>query len=350
VLEKLNINSVSQFQFPSPFVWSDFPKFDSNASLKNAYKLCKMISQNHYENFPIASFIIPKKIRKHFYSIYAFARYADDIADEKSNLDRADRISILDNLSYFIENTNDGQIEQYPILFALRNTINEMALPTEPFLKLLKAFKMDIGFKQPETWQDLINYCEHSANPVGELILRLFNEYTQETAYYSDKITTALQLINFWQDLSIDLQNNRCYIPKETINKYINEIETNELGTIDEDYQKQDTAATQKNQEQDIIEILNNKSWEQNAPATIPIGILIDNLLQDAEAILSEGRTLVKLLNNKRLQFEIRLIVKSGERMLAKEKLMNYLLLFNRPRLSLRDYFVIFIKSILWKF
>ncbi|HPD34461.1 MAG TPA: squalene/phytoene synthase family protein [Candidatus Kapabacteria bacterium] len=333
----MNNNSVNQYQFQSPFVWSDFPKFNSDTSLDNAYKICQRISQKHYENFPVASFIIPKKIRKYFFSIYAFARYADDIADEKSNLDGAERISILDNLGYLIENINDGQIEQYPILFALRDTINEMQLPAEPFLKLLKAFKMDVNFNQPETLQDLIYYCEHSANPVGELILRLFNEYTQETAYYSDKITTALQLINFWQDLSIDLQNSRCYIPKEIINKYINEVEHNEYGTLDEENQKQDAFATQINQKQD-------------AYGTLPIGILIDNLLQDTEAMLSEGNNLVNLLKNKRLQFEIRLIVKSAERMLAKEKMMNYILLFTRPRLRWRDYFVIFIKSILWKF
>ena len=285
------------------------------------------MTQNHYENFPVASLIIPKKIRKHFYSIYAFARYADDIADNKSELESSGRIVVLDNLKYFIEFINNEDIEQYPILIALRNTINEMQLPIEPFIKLLTAFEMDVYFKQPSTLDDLIKYCEYSANPVGELILRLFNEYTPETAYYSDKITTALQLINFWQDLSIDMHNNRLYLPGDIFNKYAKELDRENFDDFNDEELKEFASNIKNNFHSMLV-----------------------NLLNDTENILLEGKKLVSLLKNKRLQFEIKIIVNSAEAMLEKEKQYRYLLLYFRPKLKKSDYFKILLKSIIWKY
>jgi len=322
----LNNYFTSEYNFPFPFQWSDFPQFNSNKSLDTAYKICQWLSKKHYENFPVASFVIPRKIRKHFYSIYAIARYADDIADEKLYINISERITALDNLEYYIDNIHYEQIEDYPILIALRNTINEMQLPTEPFAKLLTAFQRDLVFQQPDTFKDLLTYCEYSANPIGELILRLFNEYNDETAYYSDKITTALQLINLWQDLSVDLHNHRCYLPAELFNEYARALEENIYSELEGEEQRAFASYIKTGMRQ-----------------------MFNELFQETEKMLSEGKNLVNLIKNKRLQFEIKLIVKSGEKMLEKEKLMNYFLTFFRPSITKRDYFGIFRNSILWK-
>ena len=324
---KLENELTNLFIFPTPFTWGDFPKYSSNTSLENAYKICQETSKKHYENFPVASLIIPKKIRKHFYSIYAFARYADDIADNKSDLNKATRIRVLANLKYFIEYLNDEGIVQYPILLALRNTINEMQLPIKPFLKLLTAFKLDVYHWQPKTFEELVQYCEYSANPVGELILRLFNEYNEKTAYYSDKITTALQLINFWQDLSIDFQNNRLYLPADLFNKYAKEITGANFDEFDED-----------------------KFAAFSLPIIEDLRSMMLDLIKKTENILLEGKNLVSLLKNKRLQFEIKLIVNSAEAMLEKEKQYKFLLFYFGPKLKKSDYFNILVKSILWRY
>ncbi len=323
-MEKLSPN----IQFPAPFSWADFKQIDveNTFDLDSAYKICQSIANNHYENFPIASFFIPKHLRKHIYSIYAFARYADDIADEKSNSDQATRVAILENLEYLIINVDDENTKHYPIILALNETIKQMNLPVDTISRLLTAFKMDIYFSQPNTFDDLMNYCEYSANPIGELILRLFNEYNEETATLSNKITSALQLINFWQDISIDLKNNRRYIPKSLMDQYL----------------------LQK------IPNFDNVHTNIENPTKIEefgqFNALFEYLFSETENLLNDGSKLINKLNNKKLQFEIKLIVNSGRRILAKEKSRKYHLLFRRPKLNIIDYIRILLKSILWKY
>ena len=211
------INSKQQLIQLSKFSGGEFAVSD----LDSAYKFCEKIASSHYENFPVGSIFIPQKNRKYFYSVYAFSRIADDIADELINTEGIDRIKILDD---YANNLSDLKIFEKnsgnPIFVAIADTVKQKNLPLEPFLKLIKAFKMDANFTHSDKFEDLLYYCSYSANPIGELVLRIFEMYNDETAPLSDAICSGLQLINFWQDLSVDLKNGRIFIPNEILKKY----------------------------------------------------------------------------------------------------------------------------------
>lgn len=272
-----------------------------------AFAYCDNIAKNHYENFPVGSILVPKQLRKHFYSIYAFARIADDIADENFDLTKQEKVNLLnlleENLKKVVENKEETN---NPILLALSKTIDEKKLPIEPFQKLIIAFKMDVNFVQPEKMSDLLKYCHYSANPIGELILRLYGNFNENTAKHSEAITSALQLLNFWQDLSKDIPNGRLYVPQEIIEEY-------------------------------------NFNNEYNIEKTLPI------LLIYSEKLLNFGKDLPDFIKDLRLKYELKLIINGGYFILRKEQKLGGKLLVTRPKLTKYDYLKIFIKSILWK-
>lgn len=190
-------------------------------NVANAFVFAGKLATEHYENFPVGSLLIPKDKRNSIFAVYAFARLADDIADELTQIPLEIRLSALQNMARNLSLSNDAILElQNPVFIALRRTMLDEKLPAEPFLKLLEAFRRDILFAQPQSYDDLTDYCSYSANPVGEIVLRIFGLYSAETAPLSDAICTGLQLVNFWQDLSVDLPNGRCYLPQEILNLY----------------------------------------------------------------------------------------------------------------------------------
>lgn len=191
--------------------------FDTD-DLAEAYRFCKSIALGHYENFPVGSVLIKSSLRKHFFAVYSFSRVADDLADETStSITPEERTHALNRFEALI---SEPSSVLNPIFLALRDTMNRFAIPLEPFSRLVEAFRRDVCFRQAENWADTIDYCRHSANPVGEIVLRLFGEYSPTTAPLSDAICTGLQLVNFWQDFSRDLPNNRFYIPLEVLRKH----------------------------------------------------------------------------------------------------------------------------------
>lgn len=176
-----------------------------------AYKHCEITAHEHYENFPVASLFVPKAMRQHLYAIYAFCRMADDIADEGTD-SVSNRLAKLSDLRYWLRNSNWDD----PVMVALSDTIRTCRLPLEPFDRLLDAFSQDANFKSPTTWEELLFYCTRSANPVGELFLRLaYNGQVPpaEAIQASNHVCTALQITNFLQDLHIDLERGRSYLP-----------------------------------------------------------------------------------------------------------------------------------------
>jgi squalene synthase HpnC len=188
-------------------------------NLAEGYDFCRKTALAHYENFPVGSALIPKSRRRHIYAVYAFARLADDIADELTDIAPEIRIAALDSLEELLY-MNTGKINGNPIIMALRNTLIENNIPPETPARLLEAFRRDINFRQPETIEDIYDYCHYSANPVGELVLRIFDQATGENILLSDSICTALQMTNFWQDISVDFYNNRVYIPRKLLNDF----------------------------------------------------------------------------------------------------------------------------------
>jgi len=181
--------------------------------LTQAYQHCLDIAQNHYENFPTASKLLAADLRPAVAAIYAFARHADDLADE-GDASPQTRLKQLDAWETLLERCeHDGSIN-HPIFMALADAIRTRGLDIEELDNLLIAFRMDVSIHAYASLDELLFYCKHSANPVGRLLLQLHGIHHPEAIYCSDHICSALQLINFWQDLSIDLPRGRCYLPE----------------------------------------------------------------------------------------------------------------------------------------
>lgn len=186
-------------------------------SLIEAQAFCRKICYGHYENFPVASVLVPKPLRQHVCNIYAFARTADDFADESKFAGQ--RASLLAEWRTWTEDCYDG-VYRHPIFLALSETIHEFDLPSSLLLDLVTAFQMDVVKSRYANFDELLFYCRHSANPVGRLILALFRYQNPEWDYWSDEICTALQLANFWQDVAVDLQKDRIYLPQDELARF----------------------------------------------------------------------------------------------------------------------------------
>ncbi len=187
----------------------------TNPSLTEAYHHCRKIAQSHYENFPVGSLLIPRKLRKHFFALYAFMRTADDFADlpHRSSLER---LTLLGEWREKLHSIYKNEQPNDPIFLALQDTIRKFNLAIEPFDLLLDAFEFDAcGDVKFETYDDLHWYTMRSAEPVGQLVLALFGYRDEERIAWSNDICTALQLINFLQDAGDDLAAGRCYFPAE---------------------------------------------------------------------------------------------------------------------------------------
>lgn len=198
-----------------------------------AFAYCTKLATEHYENFPVGSWMIPKNKRKYVHAIYAFARTADDMADENppplfkggqggvSSDDsiKETRLHLLDEWEKQLYNCIDGKPE-HPIFIALKETITRFEIPAGLLKDLLTAFKMDTVNNRYLNMDDVLTYCRYSANPVGRIVLYLFGYKDPELHRLSDFICTALQLTNFWQDVAIDLEKDRIYIPLEDMKKF----------------------------------------------------------------------------------------------------------------------------------
>jgi squalene synthase HpnC len=181
-------------------------------SLADAHTYCSRLARSHYENFSVASLLLPRRLLRPFHAVYAYCRWADDLADEMGGGQRA-----LDLLQWWREELlrcYDGE-PRHPVMVALQETIRRFAIPPDPFLDLLLAFEQDQRLKRYQTYEQVLGYCRYSANPVGRLVLYLCASYDAVNAAYSDNICTALQLANFWQDVARDWAIGRVYLPQE---------------------------------------------------------------------------------------------------------------------------------------
>jgi squalene synthase HpnC len=181
--------------------------------VEESYDFCKKLTYSHYENFPVGSLLVPRELRRHVHAVYAFSRVADDFSDEDQF--EGERMKYLENWEAQLKRCYEGHASN-PVFIALAETAEEFNLPMELFQALLHAFKRDVTVKRYENFASLLDdYCRYSANPVGRLILLLFDYDDDELFMQSDCICTALQLTNFWQDIAIDLKKDRIYIPLE---------------------------------------------------------------------------------------------------------------------------------------
>jgi len=185
-------------------------------TLDQAYRACQDLAQSHYENFPVASRLLPAHLRKHIAAVYAFARTADDFADEPGR-EPEERLRLLAEWRTLLHQPGTRNLEPgtESIFVALHHTIDQFDLPLALFDDLLDAFAQDVTTHRYETWSSLLDYCRRSANPVGRLVLRLSGYRSDSLDAASDAVCTALQLTNFWQDLAIDWTRGRLYVPEE---------------------------------------------------------------------------------------------------------------------------------------
>ncbi|MDB5307789.1 MAG: hpnC [Gemmataceae bacterium] len=185
---------------------------DSRVSLAAARSYCAAVSRAHYENFTVVSLLLPRRLVRHFHAVYAYCRWADDLADETAGGQEA-----LDLISWWrgeLRACYHGSA-RHPVMVALEETIRRFDIPPEPFLDLLVAFEQDQRVKRYATFDQLLGYCRHSANPVGHLVLSLFECFDPARAALADEVCTGLQLANFWQDVARDLAIGRVYLPEE---------------------------------------------------------------------------------------------------------------------------------------
>ncbi len=182
-------------------------------TLDEAFAHCEARARQHYENFPVGLFV-PKAKRKYVHALYAFMRVADDFADEA--IYEGVRRQKLDEWEARLHAAYDGRVEG-PIFMALGETLKRLEIPRQPLLDLLSAFKQDVEKDRYQTWDELIDYCRRSADPVGRLVLLVFEQRDPGLLPLSDSICTALQLANHWQDLAIDLRKGRIYVPRELL-------------------------------------------------------------------------------------------------------------------------------------
>lgn len=181
-----------------------------NRQAAEAY--CRQLALGHYENFPVVSWLLPRELHQHFFNVYAYCRWADDLGDETGDPQLSQEL-----LAWWADELEACYLGQsrHPVFVALRSTIDQFEIPPEPFWDLISAFQQDQTVRDYGTFADLRDYCRRSADPVGRLVLYLCRQHRPETVAWSDSICTGLQLANFWQDVARDADIGRCYLPRE---------------------------------------------------------------------------------------------------------------------------------------
>lgn len=266
------------------------------------------LTEGHYENFPVASFIIPKNYRKEIAVIYWFARSADDIADE-GNIDPENRLAMLDEFESDFEKALNFSGENSNLKF-LAQTIIKHNLDPKNFTDLISAFKQDVTKKSYSTFSEILDYCSRSANPVGRILLALFKITDEQAKIYSDKVCTALQLTNFYQDTNIDFEKGRNYFPQDEISMF--------------------------KITQNVFEL------KENNPN---IKALVKHNVERTQLLFDEGKKLLNYLNG-RFKIEIKWTIAGGEKILEKIRKNDYDVFSARPKLSKLDFVFLLVKNI----
>jgi squalene synthase HpnC len=275
------------------------PENKQAVSLRESQSYCKYVCENHYENFSVVSWLLPRELRPHFHSIYAYCRWSDDIADETGS-QASELLNWWQNEldACFAESSALTSRVDHPVFQALTPTIAEFNIPKTPFRNLLIAFQQDQTVKEYLTFADLLAYCRNSANPVGHLVLYLFRCFDEERAKLSDEICTGLQLANFWQDVARDQLINRNYLPREDRDRF---------GYSLNDWQ-------------------NRKYSQQFAD-------LLQFEVERTQQFFERGKALLPLIP-KRLRVDIDLFIQGGEAILKAITKQQYDVWSNRPQVS----------------
>jgi squalene synthase HpnC len=183
----------------------------------DSLRYTRWLANHHYENFHVVSFLLPKRLHQDFYNVYSYCRWADDLGDEIG--DTAESLRLLEWWSRELDRMYAGEA-QHPVFVALRGTVNKYGIPRRPFAELVRAFTQDQMVTRYQTWEDVLDYCVYSANPVGRLVLYLCGYPDAECQRLSDATCTGLQLANFWQDVTVDQLKDRVYLPLDLLARH----------------------------------------------------------------------------------------------------------------------------------
>ena len=271
------------------------PPGAGDASLASASTYCSHLARQHYENFIVVSRFLPTALRRHFYHVYAYCRWSDDLADETGDTGLS-----LELLEWW-----DGELQacygnstRHPVFIALRETIDRFEIPITPFRDLLTAFRQDQVVTRYRTYADLLEYCRYSANPVGHLVLYLCGYRDRERQGLADATCTALQLANFWQDVRVDLEKGRIYLPLEDMDRYHYTEADLEAGVVNERFRR-----------------------------------LMTYQVDRTRALFEEGLTLCGMVDE-RVRLDIELFNRCGSALLDQIKRQRFDVLSRRPTLS----------------
>lgn len=270
------------------------------------------MSIDHYENFPVASVLLPAHLRSAVEAIYAFARSADDLADEGNEAAEV-RLAALKEYDYALDRIECRKTIQTPLFQHLANAIDEHRLPVQPLRDLLSAFTQDVTTTRYRTFLSLLEYCRRSANPVGVLMLHLYKSATPSNLRDSDAICSALQLTNFWQDVAIDWRKNRIYLPEEDLERFGVTVTHIADAKVDD-------------------------AWRA----------LMRFEIARTRALMLSGAPLALRLHG-RIGWELRLVVQGGLRILDRIEAADYDVFRHRPRLQAYDWLVMLGRAVRMK-
>lgn len=282
---------------------------DSQISPEKGYSAALNFAKNHYENFPVISFLLPSVLINHVAIVYWFARTADDLADE-DNIAEHRRLENLNNFEIRFLSLIEGKIDN-DLEAALHHTITIKNLSPAHFINLLKAFKQDINKKRYLNFEEVLDYCSNSANPVGRIILELLEVRHEKAIYFSDKICTALQLTNFLQDTFPDYEKGRIYFPADEMDRF--------------------------HVSEKIFELKENN---------LNLKKLVEFSVNRIQSFFDEGKGLLNFLSGK-VRYEINWTIRGGEEILKKIRGSGFDVILTRPVLSKFDYLKLLFKSIL---
>ena len=260
-----------------------------------ARRYTETIARSHYENFTVVSWFLPRELRQHMYNVYAYCRWSDDLGDEIPDPSMA--VHALEWWRGELEACFAGA-PRHPVFVALRETVERFEIPPEPFHHLLDAFVQDQTVKRFPTYAELEHYCTRSANPVGRLVLYLFGFGDAERQRLSDATCTALQLTNFWQDVTVDWQKGRVYLPLEDLRKFGAREEQIAAGQFDDAFRA-----------------------------------LMEFEVERARQLFAEGLPLLYMVP-KRLRLDLEMFTRGGEAILDAIERQGYDVLSSRPVLS----------------
>lgn len=268
------------------------------------------MTDQHYENFPVASILLPRHLRRPVSIIYTFARQADDFADE-GDLDSATRLALLDGFRVELHRITAGSAPETELFTQLAEIVAQYQLPVQLFHDLLDAFSQDVRKKRYAHFGELMDYCRRSANPVGRLLLHLYGATDRRNLAYSDAICSSLQLINFLQDVEIDYRKDRIYLPQDEMEKY-------------------------RISEEQIARGDSSGAWSTFMLFQI----------ERTRKLLQSGAPLGKILPG-RIGLEMRMIIMGGESILRKLHKSRGDVFNQRPVLKTRDWAYMFYRSVL---